>query len=146
MTFIAIGAGLAIILATLGVTIGEGWITKASMKNLGVNPELQGTLMVMTILGVALVESCAIYWLIVAFKILGTEDISWVSSLTAGLTIGIPAMIVGIAEGGVARAAMDAVLRNPEAKGKIMTAMIIFIALIESCAIYGLIVAFSILG
>ena len=61
MTFIAIGAGLAIILATLGVTIGEGWITKASMKNLGVNPELQGTLMVMTILGVALVESCAIY-------------------------------------------------------------------------------------
>jgi F-type H+-transporting ATPase subunit c len=41
---------------------------------------------------------------------------------------------------------MDAVLRNPEAKGKIMTSMIIFIALIESCAIYGLIVAFRILG
>jgi F0F1-type ATP synthase membrane subunit c/vacuolar-type H+-ATPase subunit K len=36
-----IGAGLAIILATLGVTIGQGWITKTSMKNLGINPELQ---------------------------------------------------------------------------------------------------------
>ncbi|MDR2540828.1 MAG: hypothetical protein LBD11_03440 [Candidatus Peribacteria bacterium] len=40
------------------------------MKNLGVNPELQSTLIMMTILGVALVESCAIYGLIVAFQIL----------------------------------------------------------------------------
>jgi F-type H+-transporting ATPase subunit c len=70
MTFIVIGAALAIILATLGVTIGQGRITKTSMQNLGVNPGLQGTLIVMTILGVALVESCAIYGLIVAFKIL----------------------------------------------------------------------------
>ncbi|MDR2540827.1 MAG: ATP synthase F0 subunit C [Candidatus Peribacteria bacterium] len=68
------------------------------------------------------------------------------TSLLAGLTVGIPAMIVGLIEGGIARNAMDAVLRNPEAKGKIMTAMIIFIALIESCAIYGLIIAFRILG
>ncbi|MDR0860124.1 MAG: ATP synthase F0 subunit C [Candidatus Peribacteria bacterium] len=67
---IAIGATVAIILATLGVTIGQGRITKTSMKNLGVNPELQSTLIMMTILGVALVESCAIYGLIVAFQIL----------------------------------------------------------------------------
>jgi F-type H+-transporting ATPase subunit c len=146
MTFIVIGATLAIILATLGVTIGQGWITKTSMKNLGVNPELSGTLLMMTILGVALVESCAIYGLIVAFQILGTSDLSRISALSAGLAVGIPAMVVGLIEGGIARNAMDAVLRNPEAKGKIMISMIIFIALIESCAIYGLIVAFRILG
>jgi F-type H+-transporting ATPase subunit c len=146
MTFIVLVAGLAIILATLGVTIGQGRITKTSMQHLGVNPELQGTLIVMTILGVALVESCAIYGLIIAFQILGKADLSRLTSLTAGVTVGIPAMVVGLVEGGIAKNAMDAVLRNPEAKGKIMTAMIIFIALIESCAIYGLIVAFRILG
>ncbi|MDR2189742.1 MAG: ATP synthase F0 subunit C [Candidatus Peribacteria bacterium] len=146
MTFIVIGAALAIILATLGVTIGQGRITKTSMKNLGVNPELSGTLTMMTILGVALVESCAIYGLIVAFQILNATEISRLSALAAGLTVGIPAMIVGLVEGSIAKAAMDALLRNPEAKGKIMTSMIIFIALIESCAIYGLIIAFRILG
>ncbi|MDR3169193.1 MAG: ATP synthase F0 subunit C [Candidatus Peribacteria bacterium] len=100
----------------------------------------------MTILGVALVESCAIYGLIIAFQILETTSLSRLTSLTAGLTVGIPAMVVGLIEGGIAKNAMDAVLRNPEAKGKIMMAMIIFIALIESCAIYGLIVAFRMLA
>ncbi|MDR2415075.1 MAG: ATP synthase F0 subunit C [Candidatus Peribacteria bacterium] len=146
MTFIVLGAALAIILATLGVIIGQGRITKTSMKNLGVNPELSGTLTVMTILGVALVESCAIYGLIVAFQILGKAELSRITSLSAGLTVGIPAMLVGLIEGGIARNAMDAVLRNPEAKGKIMISMIVFIALIESCAIYGLIIAFRMLG
>jgi F-type H+-transporting ATPase subunit c len=60
--------------------------------------------------------------------------------------VGVPAMIVGLVESGIARNAMDAVLRNPEAKNKIMISMILFIALIESCAIYGLIIAFQILG
>jgi F0F1-type ATP synthase membrane subunit c/vacuolar-type H+-ATPase subunit K len=50
MNIIVIGAALAVILAALGVTIGQGQITKTSMKNLGVNPELSGKLTMMTIL------------------------------------------------------------------------------------------------
>jgi F0F1-type ATP synthase membrane subunit c/vacuolar-type H+-ATPase subunit K len=41
--------------------------------------------------------------------------------------------------------AMDSILRNPEWKGKIMTFMILFIALVESVAIYGLVVALQLL-
>jgi F-type H+-transporting ATPase subunit c len=145
-SFLFIGAVIAIVLAASGVAIGEGRIAKTSMKNLGINPELQGTLTVMTILGIALVESCAIYGLIIAFQIIGAENLTLGTSVGAGLSVGVPAMIVGLVEGGIARNAMDAVLRNPDAKGKIMVAMILFIALIESCAIYGLIVAFNILG
>ncbi|GHW02884.1 hypothetical protein AGMMS50249_6700 [candidate division SR1 bacterium] len=143
---IVLGAALAIILATSGVTIGQGWITKTSMKNLGINPELQSTFTMMTILGVALVESCAIYGLIIAFNILGSANLTPINSLLAGLTVGIPSLLVGITEGGIAKNAIDAILRNPDAKGKILTAMIIFIALIESCAIYGLIISFRIIG
>jgi F-type H+-transporting ATPase subunit c len=145
-SFVFIGAVIAIVLATAGVSIGEGRIAKTSMKNIGINPEIQGTLMLMTILGVALVESCAIYGLIIAFQIVGTENLTMGTSVNAGLAVGVPAMIVGLIEGGIARNAMDAVLRNPDAKGKIMLSMILFIALIESCAIYGLIVAYRILG
>ena len=143
---IAIGAAIAIILATTGVSIGERRITQTSVKNLGINPELNSTFTMMAILGVALVESCAIYGLIVAFQILGAENITTATSVIVGLTIGIPAGIVGIVEGNIAKTALDAVLRNPDAKGKILTAMIVFIALIESCAIYSLIVAFKALG
>jgi len=37
-------------------------------------------------------------------------------------------------------------LRNPETKGKIMTFMVLFLALIEAVAIYGLIIALNLLG
>jgi F0F1-type ATP synthase membrane subunit c/vacuolar-type H+-ATPase subunit K len=36
--------------------------------------------------------------------------------------------------------------RNPAIKGKIMTFMVLFVALVEVTAIYGLIIAFKIIG
>jgi F0F1-type ATP synthase membrane subunit c/vacuolar-type H+-ATPase subunit K len=100
----------------------------------------------MTVLGITLVESCAIYGLIIAFQIIGADNVTLANSLWAGLAVGIPGMVVGIVEWWVARSAMDALLRNPEAKNKILISMILFITLVESCAIYGLIIAFQILG
>jgi F0F1-type ATP synthase membrane subunit c/vacuolar-type H+-ATPase subunit K len=41
---------------------------------------------------------------------------------------------------------MEAVLRNPENKNRIMAFMILFVALVESVAIYGFIVALNLLG
>ena len=41
---------------------------------------------------------------------------------------------------------MDAVLRNPANKNKILAYTILFVALVESVAIYGFIVALNILG
>ncbi|NCQ82043.1 ATP synthase F0 subunit C [bacterium] len=42
--------------------------------------------------------------------------------------------------------AIDAIFRNPAMKTKIMISMILFLALVESAAIYGLVIAFNILG
>jgi F0F1-type ATP synthase membrane subunit c/vacuolar-type H+-ATPase subunit K len=41
---------------------------------------------------------------------------------------------------------MGAVWRNPSIKAKTMTFMVLFLALVESVAIYGLVVALSLLG
>jgi F-type H+-transporting ATPase subunit c len=46
----------------------------------------------------------------------------------------------------VATAAMEGIARNPEAAGKIITPMIISLALIESLVIYALVIAFMIQG
>lgn len=61
--------------------------------------------------------------------------------LAAGLAIGLGAIGPGIGIGLLAGKAMEAIGRNPEASGKIQTAMILAIAFTEAIAIYALVVA-----
>jgi F0F1-type ATP synthase membrane subunit c/vacuolar-type H+-ATPase subunit K len=55
-------------------------------------------LLSVTILGIALVESAAIYGLIVAFQILDSQTISLTASIGAGLAIGLAGLGAGIGE------------------------------------------------
>ena len=141
-----IGPGLAVGLAGIGVAIGQGLLAKRAVEVIGRRKEMMSFLLTVTILGIALVESAAIYGLIVAFKTLSTAGISLTASIGVGLAIGLTGLGAGIGEGKLIAGAISAIDRNPEAKGKIMTFMVLFIALVESAAIYGLVVAFTILG
>lgn len=64
-----------------------------------------------------------------------------VKFLAAGLAIGLGAIGPGIGVGLVALGALQAIGRNPEARGPIMTNMILGIAMAESVAIYALVIA-----
>lgn len=146
MTSHLIWAGIGIGLAGLGVTLGEGMIAKKSLEVMSKNPDLRGTMLVYTILGIALVESAAIYALVIGFNIVGAENIDTLQAIGAGLAIGLTGFGAGLGEGWVATQALESVYRNPEIKGSILTYMVLFIALVESAAIYGLVLAFQILG
>ncbi|MBA7599526.1 ATP synthase subunit c [subsurface metagenome] len=61
--------------------------------------------------------------------------------LGAAIAIGVGAIGPAIAIGMIGKGAMDALGRNPEASGPIMTNMILAIAFAEAVAIYALIVA-----
>ena len=61
--------------------------------------------------------------------------------LAAGLAMGLGAIGPGIGVGLVAFGALQAIGRNPEARGPIMTNMILGIAMAEAVAIYALVVA-----
>ena len=61
--------------------------------------------------------------------------------LAAGLSMGLGALGPGIGIGLLGWVAMQALGRNPEAKGPIMTNMILAIAFAEAVAIYALVVA-----
>jgi F-type H+-transporting ATPase subunit c len=65
-----------------------------------------------------------------------------VLALSAPLAIGLAALGSGIGLGRAVGSAMDAIGRQPEASGKILTSMIIGAALIEALTIYTLIVFF----
>lgn len=61
--------------------------------------------------------------------------------LAAGLAIGLGAIGSGIGMGTAIGGACEGTSRNPEAGGKILTTMIIGLAMIESLTIYALVVA-----
>lgn len=67
-------------------------------------------------------------------------------ALAAGLGIGIASFGGALGQGKAASAALEGIARNPEAASKVMTPMIIALALIESLVIYSLVIAFLLQG
>ena len=72
-------------------------------------------------------------------------DVEAIKLLAASLAIGLGALGPGLGIGILGAAAMNAIGRNPEARGAILTNMILAIAFAEAIAIYVLIVAFLLL-
>ena len=62
----------------------------------------------------------------------------------AGIGAGLAAIGAGIGIGRIGGSAMEAIGRQPEAAGKIQTAMLIIAALIEVIALFGVVIAFLI--
>ncbi|WP_029914969.1 ATP synthase F0 subunit C [Pelobacter seleniigenes] len=72
------------------------------------------------------------------------EFFAW-CMLAAGLGMGLGSVGTGIGQGIAIRSACEGVARNPGASGKILTTMMIGLAMIESLAIYVFVVAMIIL-
>jgi len=69
-------------------------------------------------------------------------------ALAIAVGFGLPIAVIGagLGQGKAAAAALEGIARQPEASGKIQTAMIIGLALIESLVIYALVIALSMMG
>ena len=67
-------------------------------------------------------------------------------ALACGFAIGVAALGTGLGMGNAINGALTGTARNPEAGGKIMTTMIIGLALIESLCIYALVICFMLMG
>ncbi|MBA2664575.1 MAG: ATP synthase F0 subunit C [Bradymonadaceae bacterium] len=62
-------------------------------------------------------------------------------ALAAGLAIGIAALGGSLGQGRAAAAALEGIARNPGAAGKLLTPLILGLALIESLVIYAFVIA-----
>jgi len=69
-----------------------------------------------------------------------------VIAIATAIAIALAAFGGALGQGTAVNAAMQGIARNPSAAGKIMTNMIIGLAMIESLVIYGLVIAFMLLG
>ncbi len=68
-----------------------------------------------------------------------------IAALACGIAIGAAAFGTGIGQGLGLKGATEGIARNPGASGKITTTLIIGLAMIESLAIYALVVALILL-
>ncbi len=69
----------------------------------------------------------------------------WVTVLTGGFAMAVASAMAAFAQARAISAALDGISRQPNAAGRIQTALIIGLAFIESLAIYVLLIALSLL-
>ena len=76
----------------------------------------------------------------------GGGDGTWGYALGAGLAVGLAGLGCGIGQGLTAGNTTAGIARNPGAAGAMFTNFILGMVLIESIAIYGLVIAFLLQG
>lgn len=67
-------------------------------------------------------------------------------AIAAALALSIPAAFTAMNQGKTAAQAMESMARQPEAAGDIRSALVISLALMEALTIYGMLVAFVLVG
>ena len=71
---------------------------------------------------------------------------SAVYALAAALAMSVTSIAPAISQGLAAKAAMEAIARQPDAAGGIRSTLIVAMALMEALAIYGLLIAFMLIS
>ncbi|MBQ1520214.1 MAG: ATP synthase F0 subunit C [Clostridia bacterium] len=71
---------------------------------------------------------------------------SAITALAAALAIALSTMFPAMAQGKAAKAALESIARQPEAAKEIRSTLLLSLALIEALTIYGLLIAFMIIG
>jgi F-type H+-transporting ATPase subunit c len=102
---------------------------------------MKKTFAVLVLLGVIFAFSCGIA--MAAEPAAGglEPQVKSMIALAAGIGLGIAALGGALGQGKAIAAALDGIGRNPGASGKIITPMIIGLAMIESLVIYSLVVS-----
>ena len=70
------------------------------------------------------------------------ENANGLAYLGGGIGAGLVAIGAGVGIGRIGGSAMEGIARQPEAAGRIQTAMLIIAALIEAVALFGVVICF----
>ncbi len=141
----AIWVVFSIWLTWIGASLGQLLLTRMAMDTLGKNPKIGKEILIQTTVWITLIESIVIFWLLVAFKILNTTWIDYVTAIAAWLSIWLTWFIVWLGEWKLMATSIESLNRNPENKNQVLMFMILFAALLESVVIFGLLVSLSLL-
>jgi len=161
-TVVTVAAAVSIGLGVLFPAVGQARAASAAAEATARQPDESDVISRNLYIGLAMIESQALYVLIVALILLfanplagrvsaaaaqgGTE--TWfliLASVGAAAAINLGTMLASVGQGRVVAAAVTAIAEQPEARNEISTSLYISLALLESLALYALIVSLILL-
>ena len=143
-----LGAGLAIGIGTIGPSIGQALFSHASCNAAGLNKKTFGKLLTFSLLSQAVIQTpiifCLIISIIIIFKpviAITTPLIAFVSFIVPAFTISIGSMGTAISIGYSSAKNCRSIALKPEHYPLLLRTSLLAQAIIESSAIYALIVS-----
>ena len=148
-SFRLIASGLSVGLGSIGPAIGLAVFAKAAVAGLGTNRKVYNKLLSFTLISEAIIETQIIFSLVIAITLLfivpkATSEnvLNGIAYLGAGLCTGIGTFGPGISSGKTAAAACTQIARAPELHSILSRASMFAQGLIETVAIYAILVSF----
>ncbi|MDY6905961.1 MAG: ATP synthase F0 subunit C [Thermodesulfobacteriota bacterium] len=137
------GAALSMGLGAIGAAVGEGYTAACASEAISRSPDRSGDIFKNMLMGEAIAETAAIFALLIAMMLLFTQigsetTITIFVLFSAGLCMGFGAIGSGIGSGLPAGACCIGISRQPMAKDKITTNMLIGSSIAQTPAILAL--------
>jgi len=145
---VLLASGLCMGLGAIGSGIGSGFPAGITCKCIAIQPAVSDRITTNMLMGSAICQTPSIFALVTSLILLFSNFSAhplfptWASVLGAGLASGLGAIGSGIGEGLVAESGCEGIARQPEAVASVTNTMLLGMAVTETTAIYGLLVAF----
>lgn len=137
-------SGMAIGIGSIGPEIGMSIFAQRACASLGINPTAYSKIMPFTFINQALIETPILFAFSVALALLIIPT-SGACAIAAALAIGLSTLGTGISTGRIAVTACKEITKTPEISADISRVSVLAQALIDTSAIYGLIIAIMLL-
>jgi F-type H+-transporting ATPase subunit c len=157
-----IAAGLGVGLGVILPAVGQARAAQRAMEAIARQPSEAPTITRNLLVGLAMIESLALYVLIVVLILLFANPLQGrvaaaakqssaalafltASGVAAVAAIALGAALAAVGQGRIVGAALSAIAEQPEARDDISTTLFISLALLESLALYALIISLILL-
>lgn len=145
-----IATGAAIGLGTIGPAIGLALFSRVACRGIGINREAYRSLFSFMFISNAIIESPAIFALIISLILLRhtSGNFTSIDAFKMGasaLAISLGTIGPGISSGRTAAAAAEQIIQKPELSGQLSKISMFAQGMIDTCAIYALIIALSLI-
>ena len=147
-----ISSGLCMGFGSIGPAIGLALFSQKACQGIGINRRAYNQLFSFTLISQAIIETPIIFALMIAASLLFLKPsvmeenlLDGIAFLAAGLCTGIGTLGPGISSGRTARAACEQIALNPETHGTLSRISMFAQGLIETGAIYAILISFLLL-
>jgi F0F1-type ATP synthase membrane subunit c/vacuolar-type H+-ATPase subunit K len=143
-----IASGVCIGFGSIGPALGMSSFARTACEAIGTNRNCYNQLLTFTFISEAIIETPIIFSLVVAMLLLSSTTttsthplLSGIAMLAAAFSIGIGTIGPGIGSGGIAASACKQIAAHPEHYGLMSRLSMFGQGLIDTCAIYALLIA-----